>query len=239
MPKPYIIIKNSPTNKKIFFSPDPDIYTPSAKSGNVSENFLTGIASLIGEPYSIQFEGKELVNNLIPKLKSKSQYTGIGFDVELDFHIENAALKHFSKTNVSPTGLLLFGIRQDPKGPLTKISDSRISIKELSQEDINTLSSKFYNIKLPYRWRISNSPEYEETPLVPIISKDHEYPDISAVFYPGMIKSSSTKAEKALKNFYKLIKKNSIAIDISPGDLSSLYRQQIFITLKRQISTKI
>ncbi len=46
-PRPYIIIKNSPTDKKVFFSPDPDIYTPSAKSGNISENFLTGITPLI------------------------------------------------------------------------------------------------------------------------------------------------------------------------------------------------
>ncbi|WP_413154813.1 TauD/TfdA family dioxygenase [Bartonella sp. cb54] len=114
---------------------------------------------------------------------------------------------------------MLSEIRKDPKTPLTRISDARISIKELSKEDINTLSNKLYKIKLPYRWRISNSSEYEETPLVSIISKDHEYPNISAVFYPRMIKSSSTRAENALKNFYKLIQKNSIAIDISLGDL--------------------
>ncbi|ETS32428.1 taurine catabolism dioxygenase TauD [Photorhabdus temperata] len=218
-PRPYIILKNTPIDCEIFFSPSPNQYTPSAKSGNISENLLTGIASLIGEPYSMFFEGKELINNLIPTHESKNEYTGLGFDVELDFHIENAALKHLEQYNVSPLGLLLTGVRNDPGGPLTHISDSRISIAQLEKEDIEILAAPLYSIKLPYRWRQSTVIGKEETHLVPLISENHILPDISAVFYPGMITASTTKAEIALEKFYCLIKENSVGIHIEPGDL--------------------
>ncbi|MCP1064758.1 hypothetical protein M5G07_01160 [Serratia symbiotica] len=83
----YFILRNVPVDKEVFFSPCPNQYTPSAKLGSISENFLVGISSLIGEPYSMYFEGKELINNLIPKRKAKKEYTSLGFNVKLDFHI--------------------------------------------------------------------------------------------------------------------------------------------------------
>jgi hypothetical protein len=167
-PRPYLILKNVPVDKEVFFSPCPNQYTPSAKSGNISENLLVGISSLIGEPYSMYFEGKELINNLIPKREAKKEYTGLGFDVELDFHIENAALKHLEQFNVSPMGLLLAGVRRDPHSPMTRISDSRLAIAQLSREDVETLASPLYSIKLPYRWRQSTQAGREETALVPL-----------------------------------------------------------------------
>lgn len=218
-PRPYIILKNVPTDCEIFFSPSPNQYTPSAKSGNISENLLTGIASLIGEPYSMLFEGKELINNLIPTHESKNEYTGLGFDVELDFHIENAALKHLEQYNISPLGLLLTGVRHDPGGPLTRISDSRLSIAQLKKDDIETLSSPLYSIKLPYRWRQSTLVGKEETHPVPLIAENHILPNISAVFYPGMITASTAKAEIALEKFYASVKRNAVGICIIPGDL--------------------
>ncbi|ASL86721.1 taurine catabolism dioxygenase TauD [Serratia marcescens] len=218
-PRPYLILKNVPVDKEVFFSPCPDQYTPSAKSGNISENLLVGISSLIGEPYSMYFEGKELINNLIPKREAKKEYTGLGFDVELDFHIENAALKHLEQFNVSPMGLLLAGVRRDPHSPMTRISDSRLAIAQLSREDVETLASPLYSIKLPYRWRQSTQAGREETALVPLISQNHVLPDVSAVFYPGMIAASTPRAEAALERFYGLVKENAIGIDICPGDL--------------------
>ncbi len=218
-PRPYILFKNVPTDREVFFSPCPNQYTPSAKSGNISENLLVGISTLIGEPYSMCFEGRELINNLIPKSDNKKEYTGLGFDVELDFHIENAALKHLDQFNVSPMGLLLAGVRRDPQSPLTRISDSRLAIAQLSKEDIETLASPLYSIKLPYRWRQSTQSGKEETALVPLISQNHILPDVSAVFYPGMINASSPQSEAALERFYDRVKENAISIDICPGDL--------------------
>ncbi|AEX52526.1 putative secreted oxygenase [Rahnella aquatilis CIP 78.65 = ATCC 33071] len=218
-PRPYLILKNVPVDNEIFFSPCPNQYTPSAKSGNISENLLVGISLLVGEPYSMYFEGKELINNLIPKREAKKEYTGLGFDVELDFHIENAALKHLQQFNVSPMGLLLAGVRSDPQSPLTRISDSRLAIAQLDSEDIATLTSPLYSIKLPYRWRQCTQGGREETELVPLISQNHVLPDISAVFYPGMISASTLRAKAALDRFYNLVKENATCIDICPGDL--------------------
>lgn len=136
------------------------------------------------------FEGKELVNNLIPSQESRKEYSGLGFDVELDFHVENAALKHRGQFDVSPTGIMLTGIRLDPQGPITHISDSRLALAQLDNEDIKILSSPLFYIKLPYRWRQSTQVSYEETDRVPLISHNHLFPDISAVFYPGMVMPS-------------------------------------------------
>lgn len=59
----------------------------------------------------------------------------------------------------------------------------------------------------------------EETELVPLISQNQVLPDVSAVFYPGMIVASTPRAEVALERFYGLVKENAIGIDICPGDL--------------------
>ncbi|WP_273788078.1 MULTISPECIES: hypothetical protein [Bartonella] len=60
---------------------------------------------LIGEPYLIKFEGKHIVNNLVPLEDNKKDYTGLRSAVELDFHIENAALKFIRGLNLSPKGI--------------------------------------------------------------------------------------------------------------------------------------
>lgn len=106
-PAPYIIFENLPTDEEIKFTPDSQIIPSDAKSGSISENLVIAIGSLIGEPYSMFHEGKNIVNNLIPSLKAKKEYTGLGSEFELDFHIENAALKFMGSNNFSPTGLLL------------------------------------------------------------------------------------------------------------------------------------
>lgn len=116
-------------------------------------------------------------------------------------------------------GLLLAGVRRDPHSPMTRISDSRLAIAQLSREDVETLASPLYSIKLPYRWRQSTQAGREETALVPLISQNHVLPDVSAVFYPGMIAASTPRAEAALERFYGLVKENAIGIDICPGDL--------------------
>ncbi|MGG4037867.1 hypothetical protein ABEV80_06795, partial [Heyndrickxia ginsengihumi] len=122
-PNPYIVIENLPVDDEVFTTPDPQKFDPSAKSGFISENVIMTISSLLGEPYSMLHEGHEIVNNLIPKVENKKEYTGLGSEVELDYHIENAALKYMGDWNFSPSGLLLTGVRHDPKEPLTRVSD--------------------------------------------------------------------------------------------------------------------
>ena len=71
----------------------------------------------------LNFEGQTLVHNLVPHKSRAGEYSGLGHDAELDYHSENAALKHTPEYN-SPTGLILQGVRHDAAAPVTMISDA-------------------------------------------------------------------------------------------------------------------
>ncbi|WP_273722932.1 hypothetical protein [Bartonella sp. AU18XJBT] len=157
-PRPYLVFENLPIDRKINTSPNPYNLDASCKSGYISENLIMMFSLLIGEPYSIKFEGEHIVNNLVPLEDNKKDYTGLGSEVELDFHIENAALKFIKGLNLSPKGILLTGVRNDVDGPLTRISDARLALKLLSEEDLGSLRDNLYIINVPYRWRKNGPP---------------------------------------------------------------------------------
>ena len=216
---PYIIFENLPTDEEIKFTPDSQIIPSDAKSGFISENLLIAIGSLVGEPYSMFHEGRNIVNNLIPSLKAKKEYTGLGSEFELDFHIENAALKFMGSNNFSPTGLLLTGVNNDPKKPLTRLSDARKALSILSVEDISLLKQPLYQIKVPYRWRIDTPVELQETSPSPIIIGNADLHEVTAAFYPDMVAPTTELAAKALENFRSAIREVSFGIDVAPGRL--------------------
>lgn len=196
-PRSHLLFDNLPTDEQIFAAPDPNIYTPGAKSGHISENLIMAFASLIGEPYSILFEGADIVNNLIPTKQAKREYTGLGSEVELDFHIENAALKFMDDYNFSPLGLLLTGVRHDPKGPLTRLADARLALRKLSHEEVECLRMPLYRIKVPYRWRRGST---QQTEPVALVRGTLDLPEISAVFYPDMVEPVTSAAAAAMKS---------------------------------------
>lgn len=215
-PRPYLIFENLPTDEQVFTTPDPNVFSPACKSGSVSENLVMAFASLIGEPYSILFEGADIVNNLIPSLAAKREYTGLGSEVELDFHIENAALKYMEDFNFSPLGLLLTGVRHDPQGPLTRLADARAALKLLAAHDIECLRQPLFSIKVPYRWRRSDA---LATEAVAMVRGSLCLPEISAVFYPDMVQAQTEAAARAMENFYMAIRQVSLGIEINPGRL--------------------
>jgi L-asparagine oxygenase len=215
-PRSHLMFDNLPTDEKIFATPDPNIYTPGAKSGHVSENLVMAFASLIGEPYSILFEGADIVNNLIPTKQAKREYTGLGSEVELDFHIENAALKFMDDYNFSPLGLLLTGVRHDPQGPLTRLADARIALRKLARDEVECLRMPLYRIKVPYRWRRGST---QQTEPVALVRGTPELPEISAVFYPDMVEPLTSTAASAMESFYVAIREASFGVDITPGRL--------------------
>lgn len=215
-PRSHLVFENLPTDEQIFTTPDPDIYTPAAKSGHISENLIMAFASLIGEPYSILFEGAEIVNNLIPIGQAKREYTGLGSEVELDFHIENAALKFMDDYNFSPLGLLLTGVRHDPQGPLTRIADARIALRMLAGEEVECLRMPLFRIKVPYRWRRGSA---QQTEPVALVRGSLELPEVSAVFYPDMVEPMTSAAACAMERFYAAIREASFGVDITPGRL--------------------
>lgn len=213
-PLPYIIFENLPVDDAVLSTPDPQVFTADAKTGFISE-----VGAIIGEPYSMLHEGHDIVNNLIPSIKAKKEYTGLGSEVELDFHIENAALKFMGDRNFSPCGLVLTGVRHDPQRPLTRIADAREALRLLSQSDKDLLCQPLYRIKVPYRWRLSIPGEMQETGLVPLIQGDTDLPEVAVAFYPDMVKPENDLAANALQHFHEAIRKVSFGIDIAPGRL--------------------
>lgn len=215
-PKPYLIFENLPTDEAVFTTPDPGVFTPAAKSGTLSENLIMAFASLIGEPYSIQFEGADIVNNLIPSPSAKREYTGLGSEVELNFHIENAALKYMENASFSPLGLLLAGVRHDPAGPLTRLADARDALGLLEESEVECLRQPLYRIKVPHRWR--GKGEFATEPVA-MLCGDLDFPEISAVFYPDMVEALSKPAADAMARFCDAVRQVSVGLDIKPGRL--------------------
>ena len=140
----------------------------------------------------------------------------MGSKVELDFHIENAALKFHKNGNYSPLGLLLTGVRKDPQGPLTYLADARKALKQLNEEDIAILREPWYQINVPYRWR---NKENTQTHPVPLLEGNLDLPEISAAFYPDMLYFLNEKAEKAAQKFYHALQDVAFGLEILPGHL--------------------
>lgn len=218
-PLSHIIINNFVLDDNVTGSPMSNETGVKYKDGCVSENIIAAIGAIVGEPYSIKFEGAELVNNLTPHKEARQDYTGIGYDVELDFHIENAALRFIAEDGYSPMGLILLGVRNDYNciGPKTFVSDAREALKMLSPEDIRVLYGNNFVIKLPYRWRSEHC--VDVTQPCSMLYGTLEFPRVSAVFYPDMVIPLGNKAEVAFKNFYDAIKAVSEGVHITPGKL--------------------
>ncbi|PCE29706.1 TauD/TfdA family dioxygenase [Burkholderia ubonensis] len=190
------------------------------KDGVLSENLLVAIGALAGEPYSIAHEGRELVNNLTPHKENAQEYTGLGSDVELDFHIENAAQVHMPEGDTSPSALLLLGVRAEPGGgPMTRLADARKALRLLSPEDIDQLYKNNYIIRVPYRWRGATSTPRDNTDLRPILSGPYESPHVTVAFYPDMVLAANSRAKQALDNLYQAIREISFGVQITPGKL--------------------
>lgn len=220
-PAPYFVIDNLPTDDEIISVPlesqlEEDLHN--FKSGTVSENLLIAISSIIGEPYSISFEGNQIVNNLIPSKFAKKDFTGIGSEVELDFHIENAALKYLSTSNYSPQGLMLTGVNNDPDGPGTLVANGRAALNLLDEATRSILEEKRFILKVPYRWREALGGR-SETEKVSIIKENCDFPDLAVAFYGDIIVPCDEIAKHALSLFYKKVKEVSIRLEIKPGTL--------------------
>jgi L-asparagine oxygenase len=216
-----IVIDNLPIDEDIIGSPNFEQTGKDFKSGVLSENIITAFSTLIGEPYSIYYEGRELVNNLTPQTNTKYDYTGLGSEVELDFHVENAALQYLSEDDYSPLGVFFLGLRIDEtvEQPKTYIADARKALQLLKQSDIEILYGNNFHLHLPHRWRETFNSSHINTSQCPVIRGSLHLPRVSVAFYPGMVTPIDNQAKSALNNFHAAIKEVSESIIITPGKL--------------------
>lgn len=211
--RPYIIIEGLPY-EEVFSSPFPNESGLNFKKTPLSENLNIAISSIIGEPHSIIFEGHEIVNNIVPHKEHENRNTGLGSKLELDYHIENAALKHTPFGNYGPIGLLLQGIRHQENGPKTRLSSVPLALLQIKDEDLEELKKPQFEVKVPYRWR--EAMDIKTTP-VPIIKGSIDFPDTTAAFYGDMTIPLNENAKKALARFRRSVEEGGIALDIKPG----------------------
>lgn len=215
-----IEIDNLPIDHGVCGSPRFNETGARFKRGVLSENILVALAAFVGEPYSIAHEGRELVNNLTPHKEFAHAYTGLGSEVELDFHIENAAQAHMTEGDTSPFALMLLGVRAEPGGgPATRLADARRALRLLSERDIEYLYGRHFIIRVPYRWRGATPKPRDNTDLAAVLSGPLESPRVTVAFYPGMVLAVNEAAELALGNFYQAIREVSFGIDVTPGKL--------------------
>ncbi|MCP1204113.1 TauD/TfdA family dioxygenase [Pantoea sp. B550] len=213
-------IDNLPVDKSVTGSPRHNESGSAFKSGVLTENILVTMGVLTGEPYSIAHEGHELVNNLTPHKEAAKEFTGLGSEVELDFHIENAAQAYMPEGDTSPLALILLGVRGEPLGgPQTRISDCRRALEKLSEEDIKHLYGKNFIIRVPYRWRGASAEPRDNTDLSPILSGPISAPRVTVAFYPDMVLAVNPRAKQALENLYQAVREVSFGVQISPGRL--------------------
>ncbi len=186
-----------------------------AKAHYLSENLLTMIASMFGEPYSIHHEGKGLISNFIPNPRSEGDITGLGAKTALEWHIENTTARVASGKERAPKALLITGVKQTEAPPQTKISDIRLALSLMKPEDIVLLSQPLFKFLLPPRWRQEGqeSPSYRACIL--------EYsPDltVNGVFYGDMIAQiDSIKAQKAVENLVEALEEVALYETVEPG----------------------
>lgn len=112
--------------------------------------------------------------------------------------------------------MLLTGVRHDQQEPKTRISDVRLALNQLSEKDLDLLRKPLYKINVPYRWRKDG---ILSTHDVPLVSGPLNLPEVSVVFYPGMIEAKTEDAKLALNNLYREIKRNALSLNIKPGEL--------------------
>ncbi|SEK40646.1 Taurine catabolism dioxygenase TauD, TfdA family [Variovorax sp. YR750] len=219
----YLVVDNLPIDSGVRGSPQFGETGRQFKDGVLSENLLAALGAAIGEPYSISHEGLELVNNLTPHKHTRNDYTGLGSEVELDFHIENAAQAFMPEGDTSPLALLLLGLRAAPegedRGPFTRVADARLALARLSDEDLEALYGRNFIIRVPYRWRGATPTPRDNTDLSPVLSGPLELPRVTVAFYPDMVLPVNQRARTALENFHREVRAVSEAIDIKPGRL--------------------
>lgn len=219
-PRPCLVFDNLPTDDLVFGSPRSDESGLEHKSGSISENLAIAFSVLIGEPYSISFEGRELVNNLVPERGKERDFTGLGSDVELDFHIENAALKFIEDLDLTPCGLVLTGVRQDPSLPKTRVADVRAALQRLDAQDLRVLRGRNFLLRVPYRWRAAlGSSALAQTPPSPLVSGCALQPQAHVAFYPDMVVPLNEAAAAAFHRFHQAVREVSFGIDVMPGRL--------------------
>lgn len=185
------------------------------KPNSLSEAFLVGVVSQVGEPYSIQQEGAALVNDLCPSREDPEQFTGLGSRVPLGMHIENAAARILSGDR-SPDGLALTGVSREPgEGPATPVADGRLALSICSPAVEREFRQANFAVRFPNRWSADGA-GVNSLPTR-VLEGPKESPSFVAAFYDKILVPTTTQAERAMAEFSEALESVAVPLRIEPG----------------------
>lgn len=221
-----LTIYNGPSDTSIVRGLKEGELSHQGKSNSLSESFLVGCVTQVGEPYSIAYEGEALVNNLCPSYEDQSQLTGLGSRAPLDFHIENAAARLLPGDR-SPDGLALTGVCKEPgDGPATMVADGYLALSLCDPAVEEELWKSNFSIRFPNRWLGDGM---TGTSLrTSALRGPKESPSFVAAFYDKMFNPLTQEAERALAEFEDALKFVARSVTIEPGVTVVLNNHRVF-----------
>jgi L-asparagine oxygenase len=197
-----------------------------AKANGLSEAFLVGAVSQVGEPYSIHQEGSALVNNLCPSREHLLQFTGLGSRAPLGLHIENAAAR-LLPGNRAPEGLALVGVSKEPgEGPATPVADGRLALSLCDPVVERELRQPNFKVRFPNRWSADGAADSSLRTRALVGPKEN--PLFIAAFYDDILTALTQGAESALAEFARALDSVATAVHIEPGLAVLLNNQFVF-----------
>jgi L-asparagine oxygenase len=221
-----LIIDGCPFNASIAKGLREDELDHPEHGGAPSEALIVGVTAQIGEPYSVDQEGKGLVNNVCPSRAHLTRHTGLGSRMRLGLHIENAAARAMPGDR-APEGLALIGVSREPgKAPGTAIADGRTALARLDDSKIRELQKPQFVIRVPKRWHAEGTDGQTVTTSVVLGSK--EDPRFVAAFYDDMVEATTAAGREALKDFTDALEGVSVEVVVEPGVLVMLDNQIVF-----------
>ncbi|KAF6230758.1 hypothetical protein HO133_000017 [Letharia lupina] len=205
---------------------DPDLpLTPAngerstEKSSLVSEGCLTGIAKLLGEPFSYASEKNgDPIHNVCPVRHRETVQSNESSKVTLGLHVENA---YFDKR---PDYLALFCLRQDHENNArTSFVDARSALSKMDSMDRAELQKPVFIVPSPQSHHEATGGEKWSTPRP--LFENLDDPKLMCHF-PGM-KATTPKSQEALDKFEETAQDIATHITLQPGSILLLNNQKV------------
>jgi len=158
-----LLIKNSPLGRALPGTPLDG--GRCLKEDYVSENFVSALGILLGQPVAFPREKKgELVANLVPLPDQGHSVSNAGYLVPLDLHSD---LVHLGAN--TPAFVLLLCLRGDPHGEAKTFHvDARDVLARLNPEELEVLRTPRFRIELPASFAADG--EERLSPPMPVVT---------------------------------------------------------------------
>lgn len=207
-PPTAVIVENLPHDQGVAWAP--------ARGDAPNEALLIAAAAVCGEPYNVEAEGPGLISDVIPSPAHQGRHTGLGYDTDLDFHIENAQLRAAGEVDRAPSGLILLGrVASGAHPPATRLADARVALAAMDAALVKALRAPLFELRKPIRHRRGE----EAGIIAPLVKGPQAAPLVQAALYGDMIRPLSPLAAQALGAFRAALASAEVSVQVSPGTM--------------------